>query len=122
MPSWLTMSRPSLTLATAIAAAVVGSLALLGGLALWPALALAARPREQAATSIVLVVSGMVNVTASRGIRHGRARAVLASGIFTSVFIVYSALVIHDTGEFFWLHAAYLVALLAVHRRGHAAI
>ncbi|HTM32132.1 MAG TPA: hypothetical protein VL263_12550 [Vicinamibacterales bacterium] len=116
------MSRPSLTLATAIAAAVVGSLALIGGLALWPALALAARPREQAATSIVLVVSGMVNVTASRGIRHGRARALLASGIFTSVFIVYSALVIHDTGEFFWLHAAYLVALLAVHRRGHATI
>lgn len=64
----------------------------------------------------------MVNMTASRRIWHGRGRAILASAIVTGAFVVYSASVIHDMGEFFWLHAVYLVALLALRRGGAATI
>ena len=118
--TWPTASRSSLPRAAAVGAAGLGALALIGGLALWPALAPATRPGQQAATSVVLVVVGTVNMTASRRMWHRRGSAILVSAIVTGAFVVYSASVIHDMGEFFWLHAVYLVALLAVRRGGAA--
>jgi hypothetical protein len=110
-----------MALATAIAAAVLGALSLVSGLALWPALMLASQPLQQTATSLILVSAGLVNLTASRGIRRGHLIAILASAAVTAGFIGYSLWVLRDMGEFFWLHVVYLAALGASFRGAPAA-
>ena len=47
-------------------------------------------------------------------------KAVLLSVVGTAAFVGYSAWVVHDIGEFWWLHVVYLVAVLAVFRRDSA--
>jgi hypothetical protein len=111
------MPRTSLAPAAAISAAVLGVLACTAGLGLLMAIGLAGAIGRQLLTAGVFVSTGVANVLASRGIWRGRGGAMGGSAVATAVVIGYSAAVLRDRGEFFWLHAAYLVLLGVLYRQ-----
>jgi len=117
MQNWPTLSRPSLPAVAAAAGAVLGLLVGFGGATLMLAVLWTEQPASQALTAVVLLTTGIVNWKASRGIRHTRGQSLLLSALVTVVFVGYSALVLRNFGETFWLHTAYLLLLGALQRQ-----
>jgi peptidoglycan/LPS O-acetylase OafA/YrhL len=117
MQTSLRLARPSLPSVAAIVAASLGLLAGVGGVGLILASVSTGQPPLQIVTACVLLIAGVVNVAASRSIRHRRERSILLSAVVTAGLISFSAGVLHDFGEFFWIHAAYLLLLGALYRQ-----
>ena len=120
MRSWPTLTRPSLASVAAICAALLGVLACVGGAGLLLAIGATGQAGRQILTACVLAFAGIANIAASPGIRRGRERSMGLSAVATAALIGYSAAVLHDEGEFFWVHVAYLIILLGVLYRQRA--
>ena len=111
-----------LSVVAAGSAALLGGLMLIGGVGLAFAVATSTQPPLQFATAGMLIVTGAVNLWASRHLRTD-GRALAASAVATLTLIVYLG-VIGDVGEPLLLHVVYLSMLagLAYRRRSvHAA-
>jgi hypothetical protein len=109
---WLLL--PSLASMTGIVAIVLGVLMSVGGAALAVAVLSTPQPRVQIVTAAVLAVAGVVNVRAGAAIRRGEPRGLVWSFVATVTLMLYLGVGVDDYGEPLWLHAAYLILLLAV--------
>jgi hypothetical protein len=107
----------SLATATATAAATLGVLMGLGGLALMLAVVSTPQPRLQVVTAGALLTVAIVDLRASSGIRLEQRGSILCSALATGALIVYLGVGLSDFGEPFWLHGSYLLLLLALFYR-----
>jgi hypothetical protein len=98
---------------TAGTGAALGLLMVASGLGLGFALLTSAQPPLQFATAAVLLLTGAVNLAASRGLWKERGRAVAASAAATAALVAYLA-AISDFGELLIYHALYLLLLAAL--------
>lgn len=117
MPNGPTLSRPSLPAVAAAACALLGLFVGFAGASLMLAVLWSEQPPSQAMTAAILLITGVVNWKASRGIRHARGQSILMSALVTAALVGYSAIVLRDFGETFWLHTAYLLLLGALQRQ-----
>jgi hypothetical protein len=106
--------RTSLTTITGIAAATLGLLMTIGGLALGVAVLSTQQPGLQAVTAGVLLTTGVLNLQASIGIRREKPRAMLVSAIVTVALMSYLGGGLRDFGEPFLVHGLYLLLLLSL--------
>jgi hypothetical protein len=111
------LTRPSLASVAAFCAGALGILACVAGAGLLLAIGVAGPVGQQILTAYVLACAGVANIAASSGIWRGRGRAIWLSAVATVALIGYSAAVLHDEGEFFWLHVAYLILLAVFYRQ-----
>jgi hypothetical protein len=98
---------------TAGTGAALGLLMVASGLGLGFALLTSAQPPLQFATAAVLLLTGAVNLAASRGLWKENRGAVAASAAATAALVAYLA-AISDFGELLIYHALYLLLLAAL--------
>jgi hypothetical protein len=98
---------------TAGISAALGLLMVAAGLGLGFALVTSVQPPLQLATAAVLLLTGAVNLAASRGLWKESGRAVAASAAATATLLAYSA-ALSDFGELLIYHALYLLLLAAL--------
>jgi hypothetical protein len=104
---------PSLAAVTGIMAVVLGVLMSLGGAALAVAVLSTPQAWPQIVTAAIFILAGLVNVRSGIAIRRGEARWFALSGLATATLMLYLGAGLNDFGEPFWMHAAYLIVLLA---------